>query len=899
MDKQFNFKDLLLLMALTLVVLLLSGCGGSEEGDNATSSPPPSSGSTRPAPDQDTTAQLERLMLTAFPLKTKGTSEIKLITGSEQSFVAVGEYSNGQSKVLTEELTVEDWQSSDADLGEFIQSGVLKGKASGPITVSFSQGNLTSNAVEVKVTDAIITDIAITPSAVNLAIGQNQPLVATATYNNGLSMNISDSVTWVPIDTNTATVTPDGQLTGVAVGTTSLTAVKGQITSNRVNVNVSDAVLTAINVTPAVVNVPKGQHQTLTANAIYSDGTSSIISDSVVWRPVDTSTATVTSNGVLSGDNIGTTTLTATKDGITSLPVGVVVSEAELISISVTPPMVTVAKGQHQALTATAIYSDNTSSDISNYVTWNTIEPSTATVVPGGKVTGVNVGATSLTAVKNGITSNSVSVDVSNAVVTGISVTPSVISVAKGQTQTLTANAIYSDNTSSDISDSVTWIPSDTSIAVVTENGVLSGSNVGSTSLTALKDGITSQSVNVEVSDAVLTSIDVTPSVVNVAKGQNQTLTATATYSDNTFSDVSESVTWIPIDTSIAAVTAKGVLLGSNIGTTTLTAVKGSITSQPVDVTVSDAVLTAINISPTELTVAKGHSQPLIATATYSDNTSSDISDSVTWIPVDTNIATVTPQGQVTGVDVGTTTVTAVKDNITSNTINVDITNAVMTGLTVNPSSVGIFENQMQPLTATATYSDGTSAVVHDVTWWTPVNTVMSVTYAGYVRGLSEGNSRIKAAYKGFTKNVEVNVCSSNGSNFTGKCIYTLDAGGKLFTSTPSIAYLDSLNLRLTNSTNGMFYTFKQREADALCNKYNELNIAGRSNWRLPTLNEIESIYQMSLPRNWSNNTNYWTSISSSLGRWWALKYVKASNTIIKQRFGGSYSFYASCVSET
>ncbi|KJY91968.1 hypothetical protein TW84_06530, partial [Vibrio neptunius] len=393
MDKQFNVKDLLLLMVLTIVVLLLLGCGGSDEGGSASSSSPPSSSSTRPnTPNQDATAQLERLTLTAYPLKTKGKSELTLITGSEQSFLAVGEYSNGESKVLTEALSLSDWQSSDTKLGEFIQSGVLKGKAPGLVTVSFSKGNLTSNSLQVTVTDATITGITITPSVVSVAKGHHQPLTATATYSNGLSMNISDSVTWVSDDPSTATITSQtehGLLNGVDVGSTTVTAVKEGITSQLVDVEVSDAEITAINVTPAVVGIAKGQHQTLTANAIYSDGTSSIITDSVIWRPADTNTATITSNGVLSGDDIGTTTLTATKDGITSLPVGVVVSEAELISISVTPPMVAVAKGQHQALTATAIYSDNTSSDISDYVTWSTIEPSTATVVPGGKVTGV------------------------------------------------------------------------------------------------------------------------------------------------------------------------------------------------------------------------------------------------------------------------------------------------------------------------------------------------------------------------------------------------------------------------------------------------------------------------------------------------------------------------------
>ncbi|WP_052707907.1 Ig-like domain-containing protein [Vibrio neptunius] len=824
-------------------------------------------------------------------------SAVTVAKGQHQTLTANAIYSNNTSSDISNSVT---WRPADNHTATVTSNGVLSGGNVGITTLTAVKDGVASNTVDVEVSDAVITSISVTPPIVTLAKGQNQALKAIATYSDNTSSDISDSVTWSPVDSNTAIVTSSGVLSGSNAGKTTLTAVKDEVTSNTVDVEVTNAVITRISVTPSVVNIAKGQHQALTANAIYSDGTSSIISDSVVWR-LDTNTATITSNGVLSGDDIGTTTLTATKDGITSLPVGVVVSEAELVSISVTPPMVTVARGQHQALTATAIYSDNTSSDISNYVTWNTIEPSTATVVPGGKVTGVNVGTTSLTAVKNGITSNRVSVDVSNAVVTGISVTPSVISIAKGQTQTLTANAIYSDNTSSDISDSVTWIPSDTSIAVVTENGVLSGSNAGATSLTALKDGVTSHSVSVEVSDAVLTSIDVTPSVVNVAKGQNQTLTATATYSDNTFSDVSESVTWIPIDTSIAAVTAKGVLSGSNIGTTTLTAVKGSITSQPVDVAVSDAVLTAINVTPTELTVAKGHSQPLIATATYSDNTSADISDSVTWIPVDTTTAIVTPQGQVTGVGVGTTSVTARKGNITSNTSDVVITDAIMTELTLTPPAVGLMLNATQQMKASAIYSDGTSYDVSDsVTWWAPIGAdEISLTDDGLVTGVKTGSSGVTATYNGFSHSVEANVC--NISNLTGKCIYTLNVGNKdLLTNTPSIAYLDSLSLggsAHSNGTNGEFYVFKWRQADAICAKYNEFKLAGRTNWRLPTLNElIDNNDKNRIVRNWYHKKNHWTS--SGGGSWWDGYKNEENQHRWASYHGDSFSFFAPCFSE-
>ncbi|WP_339389985.1 Ig-like domain-containing protein, partial [Vibrio neptunius] len=654
MDNQFNFKDLFILMVLTLVVILISGCGGSEEEEgNVSSSPPPSSGSTRPAPDQgEDPVQLERLTLTAYPIKTKGTSALTLITGNEQSFLAVGEYSNGQSKVLIEELTVEDWQSSDKELGEFIQSGTLKGKAPGEVTVSFSKDNLTSNPVKVNVTDTTITDIAITPSAVRVAKGHHQPLTATATYNNGLSMNISDSVTWVSDDPSKATVTPQidhGLLNGVSVGSTTVTAVKEGVTSQSVDVDVSNAVLTEITVSPSIINVAKGQEQPLTARARYSDGTFSDISNSVNWDPIDNSTATVTANGVLTGSGVGTTTLTATKDGVTSNTVGVVVNDAVITSISVTPPIVTVAKGQHQALIATATYSDLTSSDISDSVTWSPADTGTASITSSGLLTGGNAGNTTLTATKDGVSSNMVGVVVSDAVITRISVTPPAITLAKGQDQTLIATATYSDNTSSDISDSVTWSPADTGTANVTSSGLLTGGNAGNTTLTAFKDGVTSNTVNIDVSNAVLTEITVSPSIINVAKGQEQPLTARARYSDDTFSDISHSVNWDPIDTSTVTVTANGVLTGSGVGTTTLTATKDGITSNSVGVVVSDAVITSISVTPPTVTVAKGQHQALIATATYSDLTSSDISDSVTWSPADTGTASITSSGLLTG----------------------------------------------------------------------------------------------------------------------------------------------------------------------------------------------------------------------------------------------------------
>ncbi|MEZ9844992.1 Ig-like domain-containing protein, partial [Vibrio sp. 10N.261.51.C5] len=93
------------------------------------------------------------------------------------------------------------------------------------------------------------------------------------------------------------------------------------------------------------------------------------------------------------------------------------------------------------------------------------------------------------------------------------------------------------------------------------------------------------------------------------------------------------------------------------------------VTSNTVSVEVSAAVITAIAVTPPSSTLAKGQLTPLMATATYSDTTSSDVSDSVTWTSDDLSTATVTPTGFLSGVNVGQTTITAIKDGVTSNTV--------------------------------------------------------------------------------------------------------------------------------------------------------------------------------------------------------------------------------------
>ncbi|MGR5337754.1 Ig-like domain-containing protein, partial [Vibrio gigantis] len=224
-----------------------------------------------------------------------------------------------------------------------------------------------------------------------------------------------------------------------------------------------------------------------------------------------------------------------------------------------------------------------------------------------------------------------------------------------------------------DVSRSVTWTSNDPQTATVTPTGLLSGNAVANTTVEAIKDGITSNTVDVEVTNAVITAITVTPSQVSVANGQTQQLLATATYSDGTSADVSNSVTWTSNDPQTATVTPTGLLSGNAVANTTVEAIKDGITSNTVDVEVTNAVITAIAVTPSKVSVANGQTRQLLATATYSDGTSADVSNSVTWTSDEPQTATVTPTGLLSGNAVANTTVEAIKDGITSNTVDVEV----------------------------------------------------------------------------------------------------------------------------------------------------------------------------------------------------------------------------------
>ena len=261
-------------------------------------------------------------------------------------------------------------------------------------------------------------------------------------------------------------------------------------------------------------------------------------------------------------------------------------------------------------------------------------------------------------------------------------------SIAAGHTQQFTATGTYSDLSTANLTNSVTWSSSLTGTATVSSSGLATGVATGATTITATS-GLIFGTAGLTVTPAVLVSIGVSPVTASIAAGHTQQFTATGTYSDLSTANLTNSVTWSSSLTGTATVSSSGLATGVATGATTITATSGLIFGTA-GLTVTPAVLVSIGVSPVTASIAAGHTQQFTATGTYSDLSTANLTNSVTWSSSLTGTATVSSSGLATGVATGATTITATSGLI-AGTAALTVTPAVLpppsASLTTTPGS--------------------------------------------------------------------------------------------------------------------------------------------------------------------------------------------------------------------
>jgi uncharacterized protein YjdB len=241
---------------------------------------------------------------------------------------------------------------------------------------------------------------------------------------------------------------------------------------------------------------------------------------------------------------------------------------------------------------------------------------------------------------------------------------------------------------------------------------------------------------------------------------QNQPLPVGGTLTFSASQDggpVAGGVCWDSNDPTIATIDFEtGEATGIKVGSVAITATaKDGWAIGSLVLNVTKPELKSISIAPSNQSIAKGSTLPFTAKGYYSDNSNVDITSQVTWISSNIGVAAFnTPNagpGVAKGVDQGTTYISASAISssgavVSSSQVALTVGPAVLSTITVTPSSQSIAVGQTQQFTATATYSDGSTPPTQ-VTWSSsqPGNATIDPV-SGFAKAIAVGSTNITAS---------------------------------------------------------------------------------------------------------------------------------------------------------
>ena len=634
-----RISNVLIVLSLTLT-LAACGSGGSSSNTN----PPP------PVTPSLSSLQVSPAVASVAP-------------GASQQFSVMGKYSDGSSKDLTASA---QWKTSDSTIAS-VAAGRVTAVGAGTVTVTAASGKLQAFAT-LQVTSAAtnLASIAVSPAASSLPVNTSLQFTATGTYKDGSSRDLTALVNWASSSNAAATINAAGMATGMAAGSTTISASLGGIKGST-SLTVTAPTISSIVVTPDGLTLGIGIGQQYTATAIYSDGSVQDLVSGVTWSSSAPAVASISNSGLATTLSAGSATITAKVGSFTDTTQLTVVA-AHLLSISVSPTPVSIAAGTDQQFTATGSFDDG-STQLLPSVTWSSSSSSVATINSSGLATGVGTGTATVSAT-SGSVSGTAALTVTGATVTSITVTPANSSMPVSTTKQFTATADFSDGSSEDVTTSVLWGSSNPAAAAINNQGLVNSVATGSTTITAVLDSVTGNT-NLTVTTVKLTGIAILPSNPRIEARTFVKFTAVGTFSDGSTGSNLAGVSWKSSTPKVASMRSSGTAFGKRTGSATITAtasgLKGTTT-----LTVSNGTLVSLAITPANSSVSNGSKQQFTATGTFSDSTTQDITLNVHWSSSSASVATIANAPSTAGLastaGVGSTTIGANSGGITNST---------------------------------------------------------------------------------------------------------------------------------------------------------------------------------------------------------------------------------------
>lgn len=240
--------------------------------------------------------------------------------------------------------------------------------------------------------------------------------------------------------------------------------------------------------------------------------------------------------------------------------------------------------------------------------------------------------------------------------------------------------------------------------------------------------------------------------------------TGTVAYSMLPENAYNKNVSFESADAGIAAVNANGVVTGVSAGETTITVTTedGGFTGA-CTINVYNQAVTGVTIEPSEAELNVGSSTKLTATVLPENASNKNVVYSVD----DESILSVDQDGNVTGLSLGTATVTVTtEDGGFTASAEINVIPVQVTGVGVSPEAASVGLGHTIQLTASIKPSNATNK---NLSWSVSDETIISVDDRGTVTGLSGGTATVTVTTEdgGFTASAEITVYYAPANTWT------------------------------------------------------------------------------------------------------------------------------------
>ncbi len=262
----------------------------------------------------------------------------------------------------------------------------------------------------------------------------------------------------------------------------------------------------------------------------------------------------------------------------------------------------------------------------------------------------------------------------------------------------------------------------------------------------------------ITVVDATITAITLTSDKPGLSIGQQAQLTATATLNAGA-PRVLTDAEWISQQPQIASVSDQGLVTALSSGSVTFTAEEDNVIGT---ITLEITALQSINVQITDSVIADKTYTAAKAFGVSTDSTVSELSD-VDWTSSNEQVVTVDATGLIEAVGAGSATISATKDNITSNLAAITVTDAVISAIEIDERYSRLPIGFSKPLSATLILSDGTTQPAYSATWSSSDDAVAEIVKVGRksklkALALSTVPVTVTAEFAGLSSTFDVNM---------------------------------------------------------------------------------------------------------------------------------------------